>query len=1847
MSKLFLRSLYLMLLTLCLPSMASAENVAKIGSTEYATLQEAFEKVADGQTVEITVAGTYTLPSISKNITIQGDVDGVVFNCVGAANTSIASIPNGATFKNVTLNMGNVDYHGFQHAGTINMEGCKLIGRLSSYGNMNFTNCKFVQNDGDYHMWVYGGDNAVVNYTGCTFTNETKGKFINVYSESNKNKVTVNISGCTFINNGTASKAAVNLKSTSGSNPLAYTVNIDAASCSTVGAFPTAETSDADIYYNAFIQVDDVKAGVTDANSVTVDNVTIYEDGATVEVVEINTVEEFKAFRDAVNSGTSSGTSYAGKIVRLMADLDLSSEDNWTPIGNLAAYPGQSFKGTFDGNGHIISNLTVNDNTPNYAVAALFGSIEKGSIVNLTVKDVNITSTHFAAGIVAYTSNTPSIINCHVVGGTITSTPELVGSSYDNGDKAGGIMGYCTAGTTIKDCTVEGVTITAYRDLAGICGYADGAVTDCTVKDVTVVQDNTNGYKTEDVAYTACEVVGGRSANATATNAANTTENVTVKTVVPVAKIGTTQYETLQAAIDAAQAGDVVELLKDFDLTTVTTTPSNKYNVNINKSITIDGKGYKVTSSAGKRAIVLTEEGNNITLKNLTVVNNKAEACLWIANNLTCTLDAVTLDGTNGKTYNQPLTIGSIDDEGRVTLNVTNGSVIKTNDAGSAHYAILAAHPADITVTNSSLIGWANVYLKPDAAGSTVNISNSTLKSQGIAGASASNNFSMFTTESGNNTITLTDNNISLTPAADTYMTLVTFNGTANNTVKVQGDQTTFTTTNVTRGGITHSKGDLENNTVSFDEDAHTAFAEAINVLKNEGVSDTEAEGVYTLGYVAEVYYYWIVSGAETGGNYDFAEPFKNGWLDNGEFIRLRKDVTLSENLTWAKENASFTLTFGEYSVTKGEYSVALKTGVTVNTDKQTDIFTAADAANYTVTETEDNGTYTYTVTERPDVAQIGDVKYKSLAAAVAAVPTDGTQTTITMIADETIVGNNGATIAATQNVILDLNGKTVTLNVAEAKASQLITNKGTLTITDSSQEQNGKLTNAAADGLDVGSWPSNNYVTAVINNNGTLNIEAGTIQSTANGSICYAIDNNNTSYDAVLNIKGGYLTSVGTVVRQFCNSTTKQNVLNISGGKVITNGYTAIWTQLPGSDSASKKLATLNITGGEISGSTYAWYDYSYGDSFEAVDYSISGGSINGYIYSYAVNNGVKEGFISGGTFSKDPSAYVADGYVGTDNGDGTFSVTEDTYVAQIGTTKYASLAEAVAAATDGQTVTLLADVTLTDRLFVNAGATPAYAGTGNRYATTTESKSITLELDGHNITSSSNIALAGGSLNITNTGTADATHGVISTSEAGLAPVEVRGTGDLTAKRTLTVGEGVTLTGSTYGLNVFGSNNDKKNIIDVNVNGTVNGTLFVLGNLKNAENEININVNGTISVPNNDNNSAEVGIALNGNATVTVYEGANVSGETGIEVRAGKLVVNGGTITATASTYSYTANNSGSSTKGAAIAVAQHSTKLPIATTLNGGTLTGGEKTLVVEDAQNNDLSSVEVTATESFTQSAVIPEGFKWEATGENTYTLVEATDIELANNGDNSAVITAANGKVRNVTLKGRTLYKDNCWNTICLPFDVTIDAESPLAGATVKELDAANSGYVAATKVLRINFKDAETDNDGNVVLKANTPYLLKWTSGNNVVAPVFNGVTVESGEAKAVSSDGELEFVGTASTVTLEGTKYAYFGNNNKLLYVDAPTGKKIYTCRAYFYLPNQDFKAALDETSGAKSFVLSFGDDDDDITRVAAVAGQQKAEDDVYYDLQGRKIVGQPTVSGIYVKNGVKVYVK
>lgn len=306
-----LRSLWLSVLLLVV-GMISAQVTTQVD------FNNAVSAAANGSTVEISAAGTYTVPGISNNITVKGTVDGVIFNCVGSG--SIASIPNGCTFDNVTFNMGTNNYHGFQHAGTINMNGCTINGKFFSYGDMNFTGCTFNQTASDYCMWDYGKD---LTYTNCTFN--CNGKFINVYNEGNGNwKLTVE--GCTF-NSTEKNKAALNIKASCGAKVLGWDVVINECTINDEAMFPSASgDATSRLYVGSPIwQVDDRTAAALEANMVKValDGEIVY--GATSDPVitipetvtgvteEVKTAVEALANNENVNAeGTNNVEEVSG-----------------------------------------------------------------------------------------------------------------------------------------------------------------------------------------------------------------------------------------------------------------------------------------------------------------------------------------------------------------------------------------------------------------------------------------------------------------------------------------------------------------------------------------------------------------------------------------------------------------------------------------------------------------------------------------------------------------------------------------------------------------------------------------------------------------------------------------------------------------------------------------------------------------------------------------------------------------------------------------------------------------------------------------------------------------------------------------------------------------------------------------------------------------------------------------------------------------------------------------------------------------------------------------------------------------------------------------------------------------------------------------------------------------------------------------------------------------------------------------------------------------------------------------------------------------------------------------------
>lgn len=186
----------------------------------------------------------------------------------------------------------------------------------------------------------------------------------------------------------------------------------------------------------------------------------------------IATAQELVDFRDAVNDSAKKSTSKL--CAKLTANIDLGNEA-WTPIGKMTnTYSDYvAFGGVFDGDGHTISGLKI-DNSAQYQ--ALFGYVKGGTIKNLTVEGsvtTATTSSAYAAGIVAY--GNPVTMETCMNRVTVTVTQK----GY-----AAGVAAYANTGSTITGCTNQG-------NISGVGGYLGGIVG--TASGVTITNCINNG----------------------------------------------------------------------------------------------------------------------------------------------------------------------------------------------------------------------------------------------------------------------------------------------------------------------------------------------------------------------------------------------------------------------------------------------------------------------------------------------------------------------------------------------------------------------------------------------------------------------------------------------------------------------------------------------------------------------------------------------------------------------------------------------------------------------------------------------------------------------------------------------------------------------------------------------------------------------------------------------------------------------------------------------------------------------------------------------------------------------------------------------------------------------------------------------------------------------------------------------------------------------------------------------------------------------------------------------------------------------------------------------------------
>jgi hypothetical protein len=220
--------------------------------------------------------------------------------------------------------------------------------------------------------------------------------------------------------------------------------------------------------------------------------------GGDSDLISINTAEQFNAIRNQLD----------GHYI-LEADIDLSGYPNWEPIGIFKPVsddpadaenpdPAFAFSGSFNGNGHKISNITINSDQ--FYGVGLFGCAlgngKEAVIENINLENVTVAGYWIVGGLIGYQFEGCLVRNIHLSGNnTITGNNGLggiigggvetiencsavanivvVGDQYGGG--SAGILGGGLTGCLIKNCSAQG-SITATATAGGLGCYALGGL---------------------------------------------------------------------------------------------------------------------------------------------------------------------------------------------------------------------------------------------------------------------------------------------------------------------------------------------------------------------------------------------------------------------------------------------------------------------------------------------------------------------------------------------------------------------------------------------------------------------------------------------------------------------------------------------------------------------------------------------------------------------------------------------------------------------------------------------------------------------------------------------------------------------------------------------------------------------------------------------------------------------------------------------------------------------------------------------------------------------------------------------------------------------------------------------------------------------------------------------------------------------------------------------------------------------------------------------------------------------------------------------------------------------------
>ncbi len=479
--------------------------------------------------------------------------------------------------------------------------------------------------------------------------------------------------------------------------------------------------------------------------------------------------------------------------------------------------------------------------------------------------------------------------------------------------------------------------------------------------------------------------------------------------------------------------------------------------------------------------------------------------------------------------------------------------------------------------------------------------------------------------------------------------------------------------------------------------------------------------------------------------------------------------------------------------------------------------------------------------------------------------------------------------IGAEQTITLDLNGHSIVYAGDQEKNANMVPfflNFGKFTVTDSLGE--GSVTNTEINTGDLSAIFCNVGSTA------ELNVQAGT-------------------YDSFLNLLqlGGKTQVSGATFRFGTESRAAEaiDVLSFGGSLTVADGsFQSVVLALSGAD--------ITINGGSFAGNAGAQYfgltqlpgDYSVvvavsEDFPEPGSLTITDGE-----FLQALSAEGAEVSLTGGKYKVMPAqSYFVTGYHAEYNkSTGFYETKPGSFVAAVGETAYATLADAVRAAASGSTITL---ISLEDTVEVNETLKP-------------RQPSLTFDLNGKTIAGGDidRLFLLGNSNMTFKNGTIRAKN----------LAFEIEG--GTFSGRTVTFADDLTII----------SENDAAvflyNSITLDTSADIQAHYAaIMGNGNDSKYP-------TINIKGGDITSDTTALYLPQPNGVTTISGGTITGATGVEIRGGTLNITGGTITATGDELATEENGSGSTvTKGAAIAVSPYASAKKLTVNAEAGTFSG----------------------------------------------------------------------------------------------------------------------------------------------------------------------------------------------------------------------------------------------------------------------------------------------------------------